>query len=581
MAEKNEKKHKSMGKLTIQVMIPVIILFLGILVVMFQSMFEARQLVYRYIEDTARLYVEQINTDITKINYEIVTLTSKKGEANNIPAGVRPEDSQYYPILNELVEQNRNLKIRYKEPCCFFVYLEEADLFISDSGSVFKDSQKQGLSNVLMEELRMRKGERTPYSQWYFVNDGEQDYVFSRFSKNGMTMGCAIRLEELFNTLHINSLGYEGIPYILDKDGTIFVSSSDRDKIDPETLKRIAGKRAGIFSESVIYSFPISGIIGETRAFHIMISPSGGILEKIMRLQVILVFLSIGIIVGCALVIRVYYQSVLRPMKQFVNSLKNTEEEQWINENGNNNILELEMASKEFKGLLRKIKALKIDIYEKELARQKTELEAMQMQIKPHFYLNCLSLIHGMADVAKQEKIVYITEILSNYMRYVMRDAFEPRQLKEEIEFIQNYVEIQQIRYGKEAFSFEVIMDSNMEEYLVPTLIIHNFVENAITHAVSLDNHVEITLYIVNENYEDGEYLYICVSDTGKGFPPDILEAIEQDKPIYYNDRKHIGIQNSLKRLKIMYGDKAKINFTNMDEGYGAVVEITIPVKKP
>lgn len=581
MAEKNEKKHKSMGKLTIQVMIPVIILFLGILVVMFQSMFEARQLVYRYIEDTARLYVEQINTDITKINYEIVTLTSKKGEANNIPAGVRPEDSQYYPILNELVEQNRNLKIRYKEPCCFFVYLEEADLFISDSGSVFKDSQKQGLSNVLMEELRMRKGERTPYSQWYFVNDGEQDYVFSRFSKNGMTMGCAIRLEELFNTLHINSLGYEGIPYILDKDGTIFVSSRDRDKIDPETLKRIAGKRAGIFSESVIYSFPISGIIGETRAFHIMISPSGGILEKIMRLQVILVFLSIGIIVGCALVIRVYYQSVLRPMKQFVNSLKNTEEEQWINENGNNNILELEMASKEFKGLLRKIKALKIDIYEKELARQKTELEAMQMQIKPHFYLNCLSLIHGMADVAKQEKIVYITEILSNYMRYVMRDAFDPRQLKEEIEFIQNYVEIQQIRYGKEAFSFEVIMDSNMEEYLVPTLIIHNFVENAITHAVSLDNHVEITLYIVNENYEDGEYLYICVSDTGKGFPPDILEAIEQDKPIYYNDRKHIGIQNSLKRLKIMYGDKAKINFTNMDEGYGAVVEITIPVKKP
>lgn len=581
MAEKNEKKHKSMGKLTIQVMIPVIILFLGILVVMFQSMFEARQLVYRYIEDTARLYVEQINTDIIKINYEIVTLTSKKGEVNNIPAGVRPEDSQYYPILNAIVEQNRNLKIRYKEPCCFFVYLEEADLFISDSGSVFKDSQKQGLSNVLIEELRMKKGERTPYSQWYFVNDGEQDYVFSRFSKNGMVMGCAIRLEELFDTLRINSLGYEGIPYILDSDGAILVSSGDREKINPETLEKISGEKAGIFSESVIYSFPISGIIGETRAFHIMISPSGGILEKIMRLQVILVFLSIGIIVGCALVVRVYYQSVLRPMKQFVNSLKNTEEEQWINENGNNNILELEMASKEFKGLLRKIKALKIDIYEKELARQKTELEAMQMQIKPHFYLNCLSLIHGMADVARQEKIVYITEILSNYMRYVMRDAFEPRQLKEEIEFIRNYVEIQQIRYGKEAFSFEVIMDNNIEEYLVPTLIIHNFVENAITHAVSLDNHVEITLYIVNENYDDGEYLYICVSDTGKGFPPDILEAIEEDKPIYYNDRKHIGIQNSLKRLKIMYGEKAKINFTNMDEGYGAVVEITIPVKKP
>ena len=568
-----------MGKLTIQVIIPVIILFLGILVVMFQSMFEARQLVYRYIEDTAALYVEQLNTDITKINYEIITLTNKKREINSVK-GIRPEDSKYYPVLNELQEQNRNLKIRYKEPSCFFVYLEEAELLITDSGSIFKDSQKLGLNGALMEALREKKGERTPYSQWYFINDGEQDYVFSRFSKNGMTMGCAIRLEDLFNTLRIDSLGYEGIPYIQDKDGSLFISSRDRDKISVEDIRNISGKKAGIFTEQVIYAFPISGIIGENRVFHIMITPSGGILEKIMRLQVILVFLAIGIIVGCILVVRVYYQRILRPMKQFVNSLKNTEEEQWINENGSNNILELEMASKEFKGLLRKIKSLKIDIYEKELARQKTELEAMQVQIRPHFYLNCLSLIHGMADVAKEEKIVHITEMLSNYMRYVMSDTFEPRSLKEEIAFIRNYVEIQQIRYGKEAFSFEVIMEDTIDTYLVPTLIIHNFVENAITHAVSLDNHVEITLYIVNENYEDGEYLYICISDTGTGFPPDILEAIEQDTPIYYNDRKHIGIQNSLKRLKLIYGEKAKINFSNMDEGYGAVVEITIPVQK-
>ena len=79
----------------------------------------------------------------------------------------------------------------------------------------------------------------------------------------------------------------------------------------------------------------------------------------------------------------------------------------------------------------------------------------MQVQIRPHFYLNCLSLIHGMADVAKEEKIVHITEMLSNYMRYVMSDTFEPRSLKEEIAFIRNYVEIQQIRYGKEAFSLK------------------------------------------------------------------------------------------------------------------------------
>lgn len=82
-----------------------------------------------------------------------------------------------------------------------------------------------------------------------------------------MTMGCAIRLEDLFNTLRIDSLGYEGIPYIQDKDGSLFISSRDRDKISVEDIRNISGKKAGIFTEQVIYSFPISGIIGENRVF--------------------------------------------------------------------------------------------------------------------------------------------------------------------------------------------------------------------------------------------------------------------------------------------------------------------------
>lgn len=579
MADKHTvtKKYKSMGKLTLQVLIPVMVLFLGIISVMFQSMLEARQLVYRYIEDTARLYVEQINTDIVKINYEVITLVNKNEKNYSLLEESRPDNSKYFPYLTDIMEQNRNLKIRYKEPCCFYLYLDRADMMILDSGTIFTDSQAEGVNEPLRTALREKNGINTPYSEWSFINDGKEDYVYSRYSKNGITMGCAIRLNDLFSTLHIDSLGYEGIPYILKENGQILISSTDREKVDMEELKGEFGKKTGFLSRQAVYSFPISGIIGDNRNFHILITPTGGILEKIMRLQIILVILSIGMIAGGILMVRVYYMRVLRPMKQFVNSLKNTEEEQLINENGSNNILELEMASKEFKGLLRKIKSLKIDIYEKELERQKTELEAVQVQIKPHFYLNCLSLIHGMADVDHEEKIVQITEMLSSYMRYVMKDAFEPRPLREELAFIRNYVEIQQLRYGEEAFSFDVIMDKGIEEYLVPTLIIHNFVENAITHAVSLDNHVEITLYIVIENYEDGEYLYICISDTGKGFPPDILEAIESDQIIYYDGRKHIGIQNSVRRLYIMYGEKAKITFSNMDEGYGAIVEIRIP----
>lgn len=575
-----KKKNLSLGRLTLRVMIPALVLLTGIILVMFRSIFDARSLVYKYIEDTAGLYVEKINTDIVQINYEVISLLKQNEKEWREMTDIRPDHGRNFEKVSAVQEQLRNLKIRYKEASCFYLYLDGEDVTILDSGTLFPTSILEGRNLALTESLREGRGEDTPYSQWSFIHEGMEDYVYSRYSKNGITMGCVIRMETLFSMLHVNSLGYEGIPYILDEEGRLIISGEDKDKVTFDEAGEMVLPRTEHFSKRKVYSFPITGLIGGSRRFYILVAPNGGILERIMSLQAALAILTAGIILGSALLVRAYYNRLLLPMKQFVGSLKNTEEEQWINENGDNNILELEMASKEFKGLLRKIKALKIDIYEKELEKQKTELETMQMQIRPHFYLNCLNLIHGMADMGQRQEIIGLTKMLSDYMRYVMRDAHAMTTLEDEVGFVRNYVQIQQIRYGKEAFSFEVIMDQGMEEYKVPAMLVHNFVENAVVHTVSLDSYVEITLYVVLERYEDGKYLYLCISDTGGGFPEKILEAARSEKPVYYDGRKHIGISNSVKRLRLLYGERAKISFSNMDEGYGAVVEVRIPAHK-
>ena len=69
-----KKKNLSLGRLTLRVMIPALVLLTGIILVMFRSIFDARSLVYKYIEDTAGLCVEKINTDIVQINYEVISL---------------------------------------------------------------------------------------------------------------------------------------------------------------------------------------------------------------------------------------------------------------------------------------------------------------------------------------------------------------------------------------------------------------------------------------------------------------------------------------------------------------------------
>ena len=95
--------------------------------------------------------------------------------------------------------------------------------------------------------------------------------------------------------------------------------------------------------------------------------------------------------------------------------------------------MELESANEQFRNLVRKIQALKITIYEKELNEKQIELEFAQEQIRPHFFLNCISLIHGIADNKGETDIVTITSILSDYIRYIYKGSQVLRPLSEEI----------------------------------------------------------------------------------------------------------------------------------------------------
>ena len=207
----------------------------------------------------------------------------------------------------------------------------------------------------------------------------------------------------------------------------------------------------------------------------------------------------------------------------------------------------------------------------------KTELEYVQEQIRPHFYLNCISVIHGMAEKYHAEDIIMIAEKLSDYFRYVVNDSYVLRKIGQEVAHIRDYIDIQKLRY-EDFFRFEVMMDEGIEECMIPPLVLQVFVENAINHGVNFEKQVEITLYIALEQYGGEDCLYICISDTGEGFSEEALDKIRNGGNIVYNGRKHVGIQNTLKRLQIIYGEKAQVSFFNMTEHCGAVVELRVPL---
>lgn len=564
---KKRNKVQSLKSVSQKLLIPIGLAVAGLLSFMLLGMRENRRLAEEYIRDTAELYVGQINRDIVQINSELVYILEENDDIGALPHTLQPQDAKYYKTLQNITNQNRILKIRYSEVQKFYVYIKEGGVLITDGGVIFPSSIKSNLYEALTRLLD-RQPSSNQTTHWQFLNTSEENYIVSWLFRDNVGMGCVINLNTIFDSLQKGMKNYEAIPFVNDTEGKILMSEHV-----PEHMR---SRIEDAMESSDLYSYKLGGI-GE---IHLYIVPGSGMLEQILNIQILFALLILVLLILCVVMLYVYYGKIMSPMKAFVEALDHMDEEQMLNEDGSNNILELEFASGKFRTLLRKIQSLKIAIYEKELQEQKAELEYVQEQLRPHFLLNCLSVIHGMADAKEEKEIVHITEVLSDYMRYVMRDSKNQRPIVEELEHIASYVEMQKLRYGENSFSYEVIQDEEAADCLVPPLLLQTLVENAIVHEVSLDKKIDISLYITTENYEDGKYLYISISDTGNGFTKETLHALENDIPIIYNGRKHVGLQNIQRRLQLMYGGKASVEFSNMDENFGAVVEVRIPFNK-
>ena len=137
-------------------------------------------------------------------------------------------------------------------------------------------------------------------------------------------------------------------------------------------------------------------------------------------------------------------------------------------------------------------------------------------------------------------------------------------------------ISIQRFRYGEDYFQFDCMVDDGLGDIEIPVLLLQTLVENSFSHGLTPERKGEISLFITKEKHNDAECLYICVSDNGKGFSAEVLEKIENNGEIYYNNRRHVGLQNIKKRLNLIYGEQAEFHLSNMDENFGAISEVWI-----
>ncbi|MDO4276273.1 MAG: histidine kinase [Eubacteriales bacterium] len=233
--------------------------------------------------------------------------------------------------------------------------------------------------------------------------------------------------------------------------------------------------------------------------------------------------------------------------------------------------LEFQDAYDSFNRMVGSMESLRLDNIEKELEKKKLELDNLKLQIRPHFLLNTFNLMYyllrspgGTGEVRKL--ILY----LSDYFRYLFRSDRDTELFDKELTLIEGYVEVAKIRYpnGLE-IAYEI--DPEVRLIRVPPLLIHNFVENVVKHALSVGKCVHILLAA---HYENG-LVQFEISDDGNGMSGEQVKKINEHL-WEEKETEHMGIRNAIRRIEYLYGPAAKVRVSS-EPGEGTTFTIAFP----
>lgn len=215
---------------------------------------------------------------------------------------------------------------------------------------------------------------------------------------------------------------------------------------------------------------------------------------------------------------------------------------------------------------------------ENDIARKNAELLALQSQINPHFLFNALESIRMHSMLKGEDETAEMVEKLAFMERQNVEWEHDAVPIRKELEFIRAYLALQSYRFG-DRLSFDIDIDKDCENILIPKLTLTTFVENACVHGIESKSSQG---WIFVRVYEAGEQLCIEVEDTGDGMNEKEVAALS--KSINSIDietlktKKRVGILNACLRIKMMFDNKVDF-IIDSEKGIGFSVLIKIPME--
>ncbi len=249
--------------------------------------------------------------------------------------------------------------------------------------------------------------------------------------------------------------------------------------------------------------------------------------------------------------------------------------------------LELSEAYDDLMVMVKNIEEMEAAQYEAEIKekkvqndQQKMEFKMLSSQINPHFLYNTLEMIRMKALTVGDKDVATAIKLLGQSMRYVLENTGTAETtLQKELDHIENYLQIQQLRFGDRVnYQINIMPDMVLSEYSVLPLLLQPVVENSIIHGLEKREEggkIWIAIYKM-----DGA-VKIDISDNGGGMDADTMKMVIHRVTNYERERHTSGIAlyNINRRIKLNYGEAYGL-MIDSTEGEGTMVSITLPEKK-
>ncbi|MCR4806655.1 MAG: sensor histidine kinase [Lachnospiraceae bacterium] len=240
---------------------------------------------------------------------------------------------------------------------------------------------------------------------------------------------------------------------------------------------------------------------------------------------------------------------------------------------------EIRVLSESFNEMIDRVSRLLDQVRTEQESLRKAELELLQAQINPHFLYNTLDTIVWLAEAGDQASVVSMVGSLSKFFRTSLGQGKDQVTIKDELDHVRSYLEIQQVRY-QDILEYSIDVPKEVYSAPIPKITLQPIVENALYHGIK-NKRGKGTITVTGKT--ENKCLYIYIEDNGIGMTEEMLEKISRKMNSTENGDQDnsqgeiFGLSNVNERIKLKYGQRYGIHIDST-YGEGTIVTLLLPL---